>query len=281
MWGSSDFISRQSSRKIGSYLSTLYVNAFGFVMVLIYAVASGSLDLAKVAANPEVLALNAIVGVFTFGGLLSLYRGYLSGIMSVVSPVAGAYPAVTILLGFVILGTTVSLPVGLGIAVIFVGMGLAGVKLSDLRSPEAHGKRFSAGLDYGLLTFLLFGVAFFGLAISAQAFGFIIPILVLRGTAAVTSFALLKPMKQKLVFPVGRTLALVTAMSLLDTSAYLIYNYSSLLGAHVLPVVVTISGQFSVVTILLARTFYREKLEPVQYLGVAAILVGIAVISYF
>jgi drug/metabolite transporter (DMT)-like permease len=69
----------------------------------------------------------------------------------------------------------------------------------------------------------------------------------------------------------------VVPTALLDTSANIAYNLG--ITQALVSVVVVLSSLFSAVTVLLAWIFLRERLRGWQWLGVAAIFAGIALVS--
>ena len=74
-----------------------------------------------------------------------------------------------------------------------------------------------------------------------------------------------------------RWLPLLTAQGLLDGGAYLaIFAGSAADGAAIVAVV---SSAFGVVTTVLGRIFLEERITPVQWLGIALVFGGVAVLS--
>ena len=77
-----------------------------------------------------------------------------------------------------------------------------------------------------------------------------------------------------------RFLVFVIPTSLLDTAANVAYNLGIDNAGALTSVVATISSLFSVVTVLLAWVFLRERLARWQWVGVAAIFVGVALVNW-
>ncbi len=69
----------------------------------------------------------------------------------------------------------------------------------------------------------------------------------------------------------------VAPVGLLDTAANVAYNLG--ITVALTSVVVVLASLFSAVTVLLAWIFLREWLAGWQWLGVTAILVGIALVN--
>jgi drug/metabolite transporter (DMT)-like permease len=305
LWGAADFVSRKPSTSIGYYSTGLYVHLFGFIGLCVFFFATSSpLHLSFLGENPGLLALNLLVGILAFGAGIFIYRGYLVGTMSIVAPILSSYPIFTIALSVLLLGLVVALPVALGISIVIVGMILSAIKLSQLKnlrrsadnkviasdqrhiSPAANfvqggSKKIVRGVDMAVPGFFLLGSIYFVLAIVTRAFGYLFPIVMMRGVGAICTVGLSIPLGQKLKLPRGRTLVWVILLSVFDTLAFVLYNYAVVLAQASLPIIVTLSAQFSAITVILARAFYKEKLEAIQYVGIALILVGIGVTLYF
>ena len=61
---------------------------------------------------------------------------------------------------------------------------------------------------------------------------------------------------------------------------FVTYNYG-IQSASDLPIVVTLSSLLGVVTVVLARMFYNERLGKLQAFGVFVIFASVATILYF
>ena len=102
----------------------LYAQGFGAVSVGAWIL--GSPETGTVVAKAPVLAWVAALGAAPIGlaGTMSLYRGLKVGRMGLVSPIAGAYGAVTALLA-VVAGEPISTPALAGIVALAAGAVLA------------------------------------------------------------------------------------------------------------------------------------------------------------
>jgi drug/metabolite transporter (DMT)-like permease len=298
-WGTADFVSRRPSREIGYYQTSAFLQLFGFVGLTIYVVLVYPSNLRTTLSNPTHLGINLAIGVLMFIGILFLYKGYSTGIMSVVSPIASCYPAVAITLGVLVLSEMIGLAPIIGIVIILIGIILAGLNISELKSIRSSelvtasqiggvkedGRkppgRITVGVDSALITMVTFGAAVFGLGVVAPVFGFIVPIMIMRGGAAVVAFAVSFAKRQKIVIPHKHTLGLILALALMDSLGFLFLNLGILSAGDVLPIVVTLAGLGSPLTIILARLFYQERLSGTQLLGVGLLLSGVAILLYF
>lgn len=307
-WGVADFISRQPSRRIGYYITSTYVQLFSFIGLSFLVLIANSHTLEKIPQNQMVFAENLTIGVLMFGALLFLYRGYATGIISITGPIASSYPVVTIILSVIILGVVLANVTAIGISIVVIGIVLAGFRLSDIRrlvrADGTKGKEIAMtrigarptaltnsdqkertalvrGVDSAILACLFLGVIYLVLGSVTKVFGTVLPIFVMRGSAAVVGFALLAPLKQKFVMPDRKVISWLLLLALLDTSGLLVFDVGVSIAQGSLPIVVTLSGLVGVVTLFLARVFYKEKLERIQGIGVFILLVGVGIVLYF
>jgi drug/metabolite transporter (DMT)-like permease len=77
--------------------------------------------------------------------------------------------------------------------------------------------------------------------------------------------------------PKGSTWWLVGAIAVTDTAAFVCNNLA--LKSEQVAVASVLASLYGAVTVLLAALFLREKLEWSQWLGIALIFAGIALIS--
>jgi drug/metabolite transporter (DMT)-like permease len=127
-----------------------------------------------------------------------------------------------------------------------------------------------AALGYGA-TFWLLG--FF----VTPGMGSIVPIWLIRVMTPGVLFVFAPLMKQSLKFPPRSVWWTLIAVGVFDTFAYIGYTTGMLQGQIAL--VTMFSSLYSVVTILLAWIFLRERLYRNQWLGIVVILLGIFMVN--
>ena len=310
-WGVADFVSLVPSRRIGYYLTACFLQLVGFVEVSVYVLFVNPSALSLASSFPKLFIVTIVVGILGFMSILFLLRGFSKGVMSVVSPISSTYPVITILLSVIFLSATLSGIEALGIAALLTGIVLAGIKISELRRPRtnfdlpspsggfSNPKPFAAlqktgssesgssnkwitkGVGSALGTSLCAGVLFFGLGFVTPSLGYILPVIVMKGAASLASIALLSPLKQKFQVPEMKLTLLLVGLGVLDAMGLIFFNLGIFTAGSSLPIVVTISSMGTVLTIILARTFYKEKLDLIQYLGIVVLLAGLSVVLYF
>lgn len=91
-WGAADFFAAKSSRNISANFTSIYV---ALISALLYTALFAILPSTDGAWSYSGIAYACGGGLFVGWGLLMFYRGLELGPVSIVSPVAGAYPLVT------------------------------------------------------------------------------------------------------------------------------------------------------------------------------------------
>jgi drug/metabolite transporter (DMT)-like permease len=302
LWGSTDFLSRKPSQKIGSYLSSGYMLLFSFFGLLLLALLTNAINFQIFVVNAEPVLINLLIGAISFFAFMFLFRSYAIGVMSIVAPIVGTYPLVSIILAFTFLGENLTPVREIAIAIVIAGVILTGMKLTDLRAlgfrlrghnaknnnsgegeleTKTKTTRFTRGLWSAIMASILFGVTYFSLSQLTLLFGLVLPLVLLRGGAVIASFVFLAPLKEKLVLPSGGVLTWLIVMAILDTFGNIAINSGFLLAGENLPLVVTLSSLLSAVTVLLARAFYKEKLDLLQAMGVVLLIGGVGSALFF
>ncbi len=294
LWGTADFLSRETSKTIGHYLTSSYNQLTSFVWLIGFALLF-SIHLPIL--NGRLLSLNILLGILDFLSIVFLYRGLSEGVMSNVAPISSAYPAVTVILAVIILEQTLTLLNAYAIAGVIIGVVLSGIKLSDLRSSglRLHGtdqkstrsghsgrsRRYVEGLNSALLSCLAGGGLFFGLGVLTPSLGPWFPSIVIKGSAAIVGFAFLFLLKKEFKIPNTKTLCLLALMGMMDCFSFLVFSFGILMAGGYLPLVVTFSGLAGLVVLFLARIFYGERLTKIQSLGIFLVIIIVLSILYF
>jgi len=292
IWGTGDFLSRKPSEEIGSILSSILIQPIGLaIMLLILLVSPTQNYVAIILSHPFYLAVNLALGGVVFLGIVFLFRGYSLGVMSVVAPIAGAYPIIAVSLSVLLLGTVLTPIRSFAIIATIVGILLTGVRRSTFRaifiksvkneSVIVERKKIIEGADYGLAALICAGFGLFGLGVVASVLGSILAVVVLKFSETIAALLMFLLISKKFVRPGRQTLVWLLIIGVCDAVGFATYNVGVLAAGSDLPIVVTLSSLLGVVTVILARVFYRERLEKIQTLGVAVIFAAVAILLYF
>ena len=285
-WGGADFMARFASRRVGAYRTLLYMQYFGLVALTLFLAFTGHWRNYFPAASRDAWAWAIVAGLLnTFSGL-SLYRSFELGVLALVAPIAASYPVLTVMLSLES-GERLTSPHAAGVAAAIVGVILAAVTFSSPPAASAaapgasashHQQHLLRGVPWALAAAVGFGFLFWVLGFRVMpVFGGFASVWIIRISTFATLAILILPLHQQAAIPRSSTLWLVVGIGLMDTAAF-IANNLALKHAEV-AIASVLSSLYGAVTVLLAAIFLREKLEKTQWVGVALIFLGIALVS--
>jgi len=277
-WGSSDYLSRRQSEKVGTYKTVVYAHVMTLVVLLaLIPVLRPAFEVGPVVA----LALTA-AGLVNFLAFILLYRAFHKGVVSVVAPVAYTFPVATTVLSIVLLGIALSASSIVAIAWIIAGVLLLSTRLSELRASLARkgAPNVTVGIGSAVGASVFFGIAYVGLGYSIALVGYVLPTIILRGVATAAGFLLAPLLKQEVRPSRSAFSNTIVVMGILEAIGFLAFSYGVSQGSSSLPVIAAVSGMGGAVAAAYGLVFLRERLELNQVIGVFLALTGVFFLLY-
>ncbi len=213
---------------------------------------------------------------------MALYRSFEIGKLSIVAPISACYPVLTMLLS-ALTGERLTLLRLFGLVLTIVGVILVarGEQTPDDANPideQTQLAKRHLGVSWALFSAFGFGIMFWLLGLR------VVPLLgsspsvwVIRLTSVVATALVMLVARQSRALPPRRDMPLILGVGILDTSAYVFNNYGML--HEQTSVVSVLASLYGAVTVALAALFLREKVTASQWFGIAAIFIGIILIS--
>jgi drug/metabolite transporter (DMT)-like permease len=280
-WGTMDVGSALAARRVGSLAVTAGGQAVSAVILLALLVASGS----SLPSDPRAILVAAAVGVVGAGAYLAYFTGLRVGPIAVVSGMVAAYGGLTVLLAVIVRSETLTPLQALGAVIATIGVVMTGVAFdSDWRHTHFAGP----GVVFAIVALVLFAVMTIGAAGPIRAVGWLPVIFVGRLTSAIVSVSLLaialrlRPtwMAPLMEAPAERTSAALPVAGLaglLDAAGLVSFS----IGLEVSETwLVGLASSFGpAVAVLVAVALLGERLRPTQWLGLAGIGLGLAVVA--
>jgi drug/metabolite transporter (DMT)-like permease len=282
-WGSADFVGGLMTRRLSPAHVLLVSQSVGLVLTGV---------LVLVLREPVPALRYWLIGVggglSASIGLAALYRGLAVGPMSIVAPIASLSVIPPVVVGF-LEGEAPAATQLIGMGLAAAGVALAARAPDDPAAPtRADGPRLRSGLDGPRLPgrfatgigLALTAALFLGLFVVAldkggeggTAWG----VFVIRLTSApifLAAVALSGDGRR----PDRGDVATLGFVGLFDTGANVLFALASQRG--LLSLVAVLGSLYPVSTVLLARTFLRERLSRTQAVGVLAAFAGVALIA--
>jgi drug/metabolite transporter (DMT)-like permease len=210
--------------------------------------------------------------------MLSLYRSFEVGKLSLVGPISASYPILTVLLSF-LSGERLSIYRTLGIAAALLGVLLVATgENSGSQRNETEKSRGIAGLGWAIAAAFGFGILFWllGTRIIPRT-GALPTVWLIRVTGPVITFCLVVAKNTPLRIKNKRTSAQVYGMGFLDTAAFVLSNLG--MRMEQVAVISVLGSLYGAVTVAFAVIFLKERVALLQWAGIAAIFLGVALIS--
>lgn len=266
LWGGADFLGGRLSRRHAAYAVVLraqFVAVAGLVVAL--------LVVGDRTPHGPALLWGALAGVSGVAALGAFYHALAIGRMTLVAPIAATSVAVPVLLG-IALGQHPSVGQAVGIVVAAGGTILAvGPELRSSRGGPA-----ARSIVLALVAALGFGLVLVTIALGSRT-SIVQTLLVQRLVyVAVLGAALLVLPRDRRPWTRREHVA-VAASGAGDMGANLLYAVATRGG--ILPVTSVLASLYPIVTALLAHRFDGERLRRIQYTGVAAAFVGVALLT--
>ena len=293
-WGSADFFARFATRRVGTARALLGMQAWGALFVSILLLFARDWGHLFDGSGTRPWLFGILAGIINTAAMFALYRAFEIGKIAVVAPISASYPALTVILSF-FSGEKLSLYRILGIAAALIGVILvaSGEKSGGAGNPACadsnHTKIDRASLSrQGSV-----GVAILWAIAAACGFGFlfwllgmrIIPatgamasVWLIRTTGAVIALVVVLAKKIPLRIANRRTSAQLYSMGFFDSAAFALSNLG--MRFEQVAIISVLGSLYGAVTVALAAIFLRERIAPVQWAGIAAIFLGVALMHF-
>ncbi len=268
VYGAADFLGGMSSKRIAAVRVTAIVSATGFVVMLVLLPFIGG------TWSISAVTLGMLSGITGAIAIMLLYACLAIGPMSILSPLTAVVSAVVPLTAGLLrgerLGTIGYVAIGLAlVAVVLVGF----VPERGAVRPSVRGIVMAVGAGAGIGAFLI-------IIDLTPADSGLIPLVANRAISSVMMFAIVGVLALRGVgggsgWRPGIPLAL--ACGVLDALA----NVGVLLGLRLgeLSVMSVLTALYPAGTIILAAIVLKERIAPVQYVGLALGLTAAAMLS--
>ena len=270
LWAVHDLLARKLSQGAPLLGILIVVLAAGTLGLLPVALTFGGWD-EMTAPALAVAVLSGLAFALAIGGL---YKAFSLAPVRVVSPVVGAYPLLTLLIAAV-QGRPVAGGDWLAVAAIVAGIGVVALAARD-DAPEGYAASPGVAIGWAGLAAAGFA-ATFALAQEATRLGAEMPAMLVGRVVALLAILGLFLWHRGSLAPQRGQVGVLGLMGLLDALALGLVTASG--GLPRAEYASVASSLFGVLTVLLAAWFLRERVRPVQWLGIACVFGGIAALG--
>ena len=265
-WGTHDICIRYVSQKTGIFSAIFTVLIFGAIILSPACLYFGNWqDL----TGPAIWHSGISGALFTLASI-GLYKAFAIGPVSLVAPIVGSYPIMSV--GLAIWnGGSITLIQIMSVFGILLGITII-----------AHGDNHNSTQNrkYAIVWAVSSAVGFFGSFAFGQAaagLGAELPVIWLARIAGIVALLFITVPLRLDILPNLRQVPTLAVMGLLDAIALAVVIYA---GTQEFAVFATVTAStFGLVTVLLAWVFLKEKMSPKQWLGVTLVFTAIGLIG--
>lgn len=273
-WGVGDFFAAKASKATSPAITQLIVAVLsaGIFTIIFWLFMRASAQF-----HVNGLLYCAAAGIFMTLASVSFYRGLQIGPVSLVSPIAAAYPLITTVIVLAVFKDKLNTTQLSGIVVIVAGVlaasGVIGTKTTIT---------FSPGIAYALVTAVLWGFGYALLGPAVDSLGWqmasLVQLLVMAATYLLLFKVFYKDERVKLIdlHPRKNTYAILNA--LIAIFAIVVFNFGITYAAST-AVVTAISASYPAITIFLALRQFKEEIRIIPLLGGFVSIAGVVLLA--
>ena len=266
LWGSADFLGGKLTKRYPALAVTALSQSFGLVTGILIVVISSSW-LSPSLSWSNYLLPGVFAGLLGFIGLIAFYTGLATGQMGVVAPIS----ALSVLIPLTIAFVNGEKP---------NSMQLSGMSIALTGAVFASGPEIKSGMTIRPLVYAVIAAFGFGGAVAFIAQGSsssaIMTMTTMRLTTFIVSLFLLA--KYRTLGGLSKkNIPILIVIGAADFIANLFLGVATTKGLVSLAVI--LGSLYPIVTALLAFKLLQERLQKVQYVGIAFAITGVAFIA--
>lgn len=273
-WGTSDFLANSASEKVGHTKALFWSQIAGAILITILFL----IFIPNFSMPLQLLLLTFLGGVVYALGYLFFYKAFEIGNVSVISAVSNLHVLFIIAVSFFIRGQELTILQIPALAILLAGVTLVSLNFKELKDGKLSLLR---GVKEVLIAAVLFGVIYWPLnEFIAEQTNWIVVSLITKLIAILAVFVFMSMKKEKISVEGSskRLVLLLAAIGVLEAIAVLSVTFGQSYGDGI--IVAPISSALTVVTVGLAVIFTKERINKIQGLGIAMVVVGIVLTAF-
>lgn len=269
-WGLYDFLGGVFAKQIGPYKSFFWSQLAGLATMFVL----GFVTTPRVNVPLNLALWFPVAALLYSAGYLFFFKGFEVGNMSIIAAAMNLWAVFTMLFAFTFMGQRLSATQTVGVVMI-----LAGVTLASLNWSEIQQRRFqlSSGVREAIAGAFFFGIYWNVSEIIVEEVGWLVSTVLIKFGIVIFMllFSILSKRGMSLAGSSAKTVSAILLMGVIEAGAVAFVNYGLTIGDAIL--ITPIASALSIVTILLAIIFLKDKITRHQGLGIAIAIVGIVV----
>lgn len=272
-WGIYDFLGGVFSKQIGYFKSLFWSQLAGLISILLLACTF------KIENNISVLAiiLSLVASIVYSAGYLFFFKGFEKGNVSIIAATMNIWAVFTMLFAFIFMGQRLTTTQTIGVFMIIAGATLASIDWDGVGSQKL---KLSLGVKEAIFGAFFFGIFWNISEIVSEEIGWLLTTLLVKFVIAIFLLIFSFAVKQE----VGlrnistKTKYVILLMGIIEVGAVALVNYGLTIGDAIL--ITPIASALSIVTIMMAAIFLKDKVSKIQGFGVCMAIVGVIATAF-
>ena len=272
-WGLYDFFGGLFSKRIGNFKTFFWSQLAGLVFAVLLSFAFAI----NLNIPTRVVFLIPVASIFYAAAYLLFFRGFELGNVSIISATMNLWAVFTMLFAFIFLGQRLSTSQFLGVLMILAGVALVSLKWSDIKAQNGI---LLSGIKETILAALLFGIFWNLSEIISDTIGWLSTTLFVKIGVVLFMYLYAQGINRELrvVNTSPKIMLTILFAGVLEAAAVASVNWGLTIGDVIL--VTPISSALSIVTILMAVLFLKEKMTALQGIGMIMVIAGIVLTAF-
>jgi transporter family protein len=218
------------------------------------------------------ILLIAVAAILYSAGYLFFFRGLEIGNVSIVAAAMNLWAVFTMLFAFLFMGQRLSEIQTLGVALILAGVVVASLNWNDIKNQRFQ---LSVGVKETVAGAFFFGVFWNVSEIVSEEIGWLFTTLFVKLGIILflLIFSLFVKREINLAGATAKTKTTLVIMGIVEAGAVAAVNYGLTIGDAIL--ITPIASALSIVTIMLAIIFLKDKITKLQGFGISMAILGI------
>lgn len=278
-WAFADFFAKKTIDEIGDTVTLVWGHIFGsvFILALLFSGVTSRITTGEFSPTPKLIVTVMAFGIVQAIIYTFVYRGFGKGQLVLLGPIFSSFSGITAVLAILVLGEVLTPPAMVGGLLLFAGILVVNTDIEAFKSKKLQLTKVDGFPEIITATILAALWTFFwGIVLKAENWLIFTSIMYITMTVSLILYNWLRGVSLKVTKPsTWKFLALIGAGEVL---AYLAISVGFSL-TNFISIVVLLSSAFSIPAIILAYFFLKEKVQPLQVVGVLVLLAGILVLA--
>ena len=267
-WGIYDFLGGVFSKQIGSFKSLFWSLLAGLISIFLLALWLK----ADMTISSTAIILAVIAAIVYSVGYLFFFKGFEKGNVPIIAATMNLWTVFTMFFAFVLMGQRLTATQSIGVLLIIAGATLASIDWGRIRQQKPQ---LSLGVKEAILGAFFFGIFWNISEMISEEIGWLSTTLLVKLGIVIflLIFAFAKRQTLGRLNSSAKVKAVILLMGAIEVGAVSLVNYGLTIGDAIL--ITPIASALSIVTIMLAVVFLKDRVSKPQGLGIVMAIVGI------